>query len=87
MTSHTPLEYTERWEAVAPFRMHVTTYRIDATWYCTVDDVDPGAVIARSKAPSREEAEHKATARARMRMELSAERFHQNEKRSQAGDQ
>ena len=36
-------------------KINVTSYRIGATYYCHVDNVDPGAVIARSEGESHDE--------------------------------
>jgi hypothetical protein len=43
--------------------------RLDETYYCTVDSVDPGAVIARAKGATREEAETNAIAKAKERIQ------------------
>jgi ribosomal protein S12 methylthiotransferase accessory factor YcaO len=41
---------------------------LEKTYYCTVDNVDPGAVIARAKGATREEAEAEAIAKAKERL-------------------
>ena len=46
----------------------ITSYRIDATYYCHVANYDPGAVIARAEAVTREEAEKVAIAKATERL-------------------
>ena len=61
-------EYSERTEPLEPFALHVVSYRLGQTYYCTVDNVDPGAVIARSEGLSREAAESGAIARAKERL-------------------
>jgi len=66
-----PAEFTERRESVPPFEIRVTSYRLNGKYYTSVDDVDPGAVIARSEGLTREEAELKATVRAKERLEHS----------------
>jgi hypothetical protein len=78
MSVYHPSEYQERLESVPPFQIHITSYRIHNTYYCSVDDVDPGAVIVRSKGETREEAEQKATKRAKNRLERSRARYKQN---------
>jgi len=64
-------EYRQRTEQFPPFAMRITSYRISGKFHCTVDNLDPGAVIARSEGETREEAESKAVARARARLEYS----------------
>ena len=66
-----PSAYEERWESDPPFQIHITSYKLDGTYFCSVDNVDPGAVIARSKAGTREEAERRATAQAKKRLDHS----------------
>ena len=34
----------------------ITTYRIGDAWFCKIDNVSPGAVVARSRAETREAA-------------------------------
>ena len=75
MSMLSPQEYRERTEPVSPFKMHIVSYRLGDTFYCTVDNVDPGANIARAKAPTREEAESKAIAAAKERLRYSASRI------------
>lgn len=57
--------YTERKEELDGWPIHVVTYRIGQTYYCTIDNVDPGARFARADGPTREEAEHVALEKAR----------------------
>jgi len=74
MSNMSPREYLERTESVPPFRMHIVSYRLGEKFYCIIDNVDPGANIARAKAATREEAESEAIARARERLAYSASR-------------
>jgi hypothetical protein len=60
-----------REEPVPPFRMKITSYKIGDAYHCVVDNVDPGAIIARSEGSTRTEAEGKAVTRARERLEHS----------------
>ncbi len=60
-----PEEYRERTEPVPPFHIHVASYRLGTVYYCSVDNVDPGAVVARSQGATREEAELRAVTRAK----------------------
>jgi len=75
MTADYPSEYNERWESVPPFQVHITTYRFGGTYYCSIDNVDPGAVISRSSGPTRTDAEQRAIARAKERLERTRDRF------------
>ena len=46
----------------------ITTYRIGAKWICKIDNVSPGAIVARAHGATREEAVTVASARADMRL-------------------
>jgi len=74
MSTLTPQDYRERTESVSPFKMHIVSYRLGDTFYCTIDNVDPGANIARGEGKSREDAESKAIGKAKERLEYSASR-------------
>jgi len=52
----------------------VTTYRIGTTWICKIDNVSPGATVARGRGASRDEAVQAASASATRR--LAATRVH-----------
>jgi hypothetical protein len=52
----------------------VTTYRIGETWICKIDNVSPGATVARGRGKTRTEALEMATAAATRR--LAATRVH-----------
>jgi hypothetical protein len=64
MNTLRPQEYLERTDSVPPFRIHIVSYRLGDDYHCSVDNVDPGAVITRSKGATRKEAELKAVTRA-----------------------
>jgi len=74
MSTMNPEDYSERKESVPPHTVHITSYRLGDTYHCTVDNVDPGAVIARSKGSSREEAEALALRSAINRLMYSSSR-------------
>ena len=57
--------YTERNDVVDGWPIHIVTYRIRDTYYCTIDNVDPGARFARAEGPTREDAENAALEKAR----------------------
>ncbi len=58
-------DYTERREEIDGWPVHIVTYRIGDRWYCTIDNVDPGARFARAEGSTRDEAEHDALEKAR----------------------
>jgi hypothetical protein len=62
-------EYQKRRDTVAAWPVQIVSYRLGKRFYCQVDNVEPGAIIARSEAPTREEAERKALEDARRRLE------------------
>ncbi len=70
-----PEEYQERIQAVPPFQVRIVSYRLGDEFHCTVDNVDPGAVIARGQGSTRAEAETSAMERATRRLEFSASRI------------
>ena len=74
MNTVRPQEYLERTESVPPFRIHIVSYRLGDVYYCSVDNVDPGAVIARSEGSTREEAEVRALERAKKLLSYSVSR-------------
>jgi hypothetical protein len=58
-------EYQERKESVGQFEIHIVSFRLGGRYHCKVDNVSPGAVIARAEGATREEAEQAAVATAR----------------------
>ena len=48
--------------------VHLTSYRIGETFHCTLDNVSPGATLARTTGSTREEAENEAIRRATERL-------------------
>jgi hypothetical protein len=59
-----PQNYSKRKVQVAGWEVNVTSYQLGDRHYCTVDNVSPGAWIAKSEGATREEAEQKALERA-----------------------
>jgi hypothetical protein len=68
MSRFTAEEYEQRQEMVDGWEMGITTYRLADRCYCKVDNVSPGALIARAVAPTKAEAEGVALANARARL-------------------
>ena len=56
--------YTERRDTIDGWPINIVTYRIGGKYYCTIDNVDPGARFARAEAPTREEVERVALEKA-----------------------
>jgi hypothetical protein len=59
-----PQNYSRRKTEIAGWEVNVASYQLGDRWYCTVDNVSPGAWIAKTEGASREEAEKKALERA-----------------------
>ena len=57
-------EYQERRVEIAGWPVNLSSYRLGAEWHCKADNVSPGAALARTTGPSREDAESKALQRA-----------------------
>ena len=69
-----PQGYQKRKTSLSGFPAAITSYQLGKGFICTVDNVSPGAVIARATAPTREEAEQKAVADAQRRLSQTASR-------------
>ena len=59
-----PKNFSERKTQLAGWKAKITSYQLGDKFYCTVDNVSPGAWIAKTEGASREEAEKKALERA-----------------------
>jgi hypothetical protein len=57
--------YTERNETIDGWPVHIVTYRIGDKYYCSIDNVDPGARFARAEGPTRDEVERIALEKAK----------------------
>ncbi|HET9986800.1 MAG TPA: hypothetical protein VFQ38_24700 [Longimicrobiales bacterium] len=57
-----------RQDELAGWPVRITSHRIGEIYYASVDNVDPGATIARASASTREEAEGVAVEKARSRL-------------------
>ena len=53
-------ERQERKFEIAGWEVHLVSYKLGDTFHCTLDNVSPGATIARTTGSTREEAESKA---------------------------
>jgi len=63
-----PEEYSRRQQQVGRWTINVTSYRLGDRYYCTVDNVEPGAWIARGEGATQEEAERSAIEKATARL-------------------
>ena len=59
-----PEQYSERKLEIKGWPVNVTSYKLGDQFYCKVDNVSPGAWLARTHAPTREDAEKQAVDRA-----------------------
>jgi len=56
--------YERRRQELGGWPIEIETYQVGPVFYCTINNVDPGARFARAEGPTREEAEQKALEKA-----------------------
>ena len=56
--------YERRRQELGGWPIEIETYQVGEIFYCTINNVDPGARFARAEGPTREEAEQKALEKA-----------------------
>jgi hypothetical protein len=56
--------YERRRLELAGWLIELETHKLGDVYYCTINNVDPGARFARAEGPTREEAESQALAKA-----------------------
>lgn len=61
-------EYQQHRTELAGWPVRVTSYRLGERWICEIDNVDPGAMVARAEGDSRAAAEAAATTKAEQRL-------------------
>lgn len=71
MTTFNAEGYEERTLELERWPIRVASYKLGDRWACKVDNVSPGAVIARGIGSTREEAEEDALSRAASRLRLT----------------
>jgi hypothetical protein len=71
MATFTAEEYKQETATVAEWPVNITSYKILDRYLCKIDNVSPGAVIARGEGTSREDAISDAMSRATRRLKLS----------------
>jgi len=57
-------EYASRIIEAGEWRVRLKSYRLGDAYFCTADNLDPGAWLSRAQGASREEAEERARQRA-----------------------
>lgn len=62
-------DYTERQTEIDGWKVHIVTYRIGDLYYCSIDNVDPGARFARAEGSTREDVERVALEKAKKYLE------------------
>ena len=70
MSGATPqvTEFRSRTDTLAGWAVRIESYRVDHRWHASVDNVDPGARVARGEGATREEAEAAAIVDATRRL-------------------
>ena len=56
--------YERRRLELAGWPIEIETHKLGDVYYCTINNVDPGARFARAEGPTREDAERQALAKA-----------------------
>jgi hypothetical protein len=56
--------YAKRRQPLGDWTIEIETYQLGDVFYCTINNVDPGARFARAEGPTREDAERKALEKA-----------------------
>ena len=56
--------YVRRRQELGGWPIEIETYQVGDIFYCTINNVDPGARFARAEGPTREDAEKQALAKA-----------------------
>ncbi len=68
MTTQKAEDHQSRKETLEGWDINITSYKIGDKHYCHIDNVSPGATIARGEGATREEAEGVAMEKARDRL-------------------
>lgn len=56
--------YTKRRQPLGDWQIEIETYQVGDVFYCSINNVDPGARFARAEGATKEEAESKAIEKA-----------------------
>ncbi|MBI4483865.1 MAG: hypothetical protein HY652_13385 [Acidobacteria bacterium] len=60
-----PENYSQRQEQVGPWKINIISYKLGDKYLCTVDNVQPGANLARGEGATKEEAERVTVSKAK----------------------
>jgi hypothetical protein len=71
MENFKPEEYARVRTTLEGWDVCITSYRLRDVFYCKIDNVDPGATIARAQGGTRDEAEGEAMRKASARLSLT----------------
>lgn len=66
-----PQDYMRRRERAEGWDIDIVSYKLGERYLCEIDNVDPGARIARGEGTTREEAERSALEAARKRLAMT----------------
>lgn len=64
-----PEDYSERTLEVAGWPIHVVSYKLGEIYHAKIDNVSPGAQIAKADGPTKDAAEKAALEKAQRRLE------------------
>jgi hypothetical protein len=67
-------EFEEHREQIGEWAVNIVSYRIGDRFYCTIDNVDPGARFARAEGSTRAEAESVAREKAARHLQQTRRR-------------
>jgi hypothetical protein len=67
-------EFLEHRQELNGWQVNIVSYRIGERFYCTIDNVDPGARFARAEGATRDEAEAMAIEKATRYLEQTRRR-------------
>ena len=71
MENFKPEDYARVRTTLEGWDVCITSYRLKGVYYCKIDNVDPGATIARAQGGTRAEAEGEAMRKASARLSLT----------------
>ena len=66
--------YAKRRQPLGDWQIEIETYQLGEVFYCTINNVDPGARFARAEGSTREEAEGRAPTGCRQIASFAKER-------------
>jgi hypothetical protein len=67
-------EFRETRQELDGWPINIVSYRVAEKWYCTIDNVSPGARFARAEGHTREEAENAALEKAKRYLKQTVRR-------------